>query len=252
MAAEPARMLAGTGIFAAVGVGAAIAARGFVAARRRLPGLGLLDRLGGAAAGLVLGVFLVTFGVVVARLLPIPALDEQLDDSAVAELVVDPTGPVARVFGVVVGDRMPGTLAAVEALVGHRAIVLASPLPLPETTPRRPDRAFAEAVFEEMNRRRVVEGVPTLSWWEPFVPAALAAADAHYAGRVPESLEARLDGVVALRPVEVAVLAVSPAGALEAIEAAAPFLVEDPDLGRVGVGAVTGPFGTVAVLVVAR
>jgi len=253
---EVARVVAGLGLFVALSLVAAIGARLVQRSIRVVPGLGLLDRLGGAGVGALYGILLVTVTVTLVRALPMPApVEETLRSSDVATALASPGGPAQRLLAAASGDRVPQMLMAIDDLVGQHALVLGGAgLPLGSwgASLARPDGEMAATVLELVNRRRTEAGVAPLDPSDGLAVAALLGAQDRYAGSAPSELSSRLRGVTVSTPAEVAVLAASPDGAVDVLmadpDAAATLL--DPTVRRVGIAVVSGPVGNIVDLVV--
>jgi uncharacterized protein YkwD len=177
---EVARLIGGTMVLIAVGVGAALLTR-VIEGRFHLPGLNLVNRAGGAGLAAAWGVFLATLVLTVGVVLPMPpAIAEQLDSSAVTRTLTDPDGLAQEVFSGLAGDRIVAGVLRLRELVGSRSVVI-GPGERVELAAAAPDDldddpAAARRVFDLLNEARVENGLAALAWSDAL--AAVAAGHA--------------------------------------------------------------------------
>ncbi len=168
MSPDAARLTAWIVVFVAAGIGAAVAARAIERAAR-MPGLNLMNRVGGAGLAMAWGLFVATLALSLAVILPMPdAVADQIDDSAMSRTLTDPDGFAQEVFTGLSGDRIVEALINLRHLVGDRRVVVEDG----ETVEFPPvagsdldiDPAGALEVYELLNRARVDEGLDPLAW----------------------------------------------------------------------------------------
>jgi len=257
VSAETARLVAGAGAFLALSVVAGVAAHLAHRMIRRLPGLTLLNRLAGAALGLVYGLVLGTVLVTLLAVLPLPAaVGDEVATSRFAAALTRPDGPVQEALATVGGDHVAQGVLAIERLVGDRAVVLTrTPLvfPLPPTARVRPDAAAARTVLERLERERTMADVGTVAWSDELAVVAVARAEERYGSGGGAPADSRLDalGIPATVRAESVALAATPDGTMDAILASSPDRADvlGAAYRRVGVGVVSGPYGTMVVIV---
>jgi uncharacterized protein YkwD len=168
MSPHASRLTAWIVVFVAAGIGAAVAARAIERAAR-LPGLNLVNRVGGAGLAMAWGLFVATMLLSLAVILPMPeAVADQLDDSAMSRTLTDPDGIAQEVFSGLSGDRIVEALINLQNLVGERRVVVEDdqvveipPVPGEDLDI---DPGSALEVFEHLNRARIDEGIEPLAW----------------------------------------------------------------------------------------
>jgi uncharacterized protein YkwD len=185
---EVARFAAGVAIFFAVGFAAAVAARA-LERHARLPGLNMVNRVSGAGLALAWGAFLGILGLSLLAVAPEPiALSSQLESSAVARALTDPTGVPQRMFTQVSGDRVVQTLLSLQEAVGARRVVGEEDdvvvIPAAAASDLERDDSAAAEVLDRLNRSRVDAGVDPLSSSPALIEVAAAyAAELYESGR---------------------------------------------------------------------
>lgn len=163
-----ARLIAGTLLLFAVGIGAAFLTRA-IETRFRMPGLNWVNRAGGAGLAAAWGIFLATLLLTLAAVSPLPpSMSEHLDDSAVTRTLTDPNGLPQEVFDALAGDRLVAALVNIRDLVGSRQVIIGPDDRLEiEPAKRRQlerDHGAAIEIFELLNAARVQNGLPSLEW----------------------------------------------------------------------------------------
>lgn len=259
---EVARVGAGITLFVLFGVAMTIAAR-YLSRVMTLPGLNLVNRLGGSAIAAAWGVALVLVIVGVARALPVPeSWREGLDGSAVVRVIAGPEAVPRALLAQLAGDDAIGAMGSLQALFGsNRAVpeegqVLTFPAALPDEV--RQVRDEAERLVEEMNRRRAGLGLTPLRASTTMAGLAESKAEEAYTSgelRLSPDCRADLEGVGArvARCSDAMALAATASGALHGIgdsehgEAA----LSEPGFDRVGVAVVDGPTGRLVVVYLA-
>ena len=257
--ADASRFIGGIVVFLLVSVGGAIAAHVAHRGVRFLPGLPTADRLGGAAFGGIAGVLVATVVLSALVLMPLPpAWRAQLDASTTVSFLVEPEGTPQAALGVVAGDRVAGTVLALQDVIGERRLVGgARSVALPPT--RREELVVAggasDRVYGLLNESRVDMGVDPLARSRTLDGVARALAlDVYTSGRfaVAADVEARVEaaGVPVVDAAQVLGLGVTAPSVHEG-------LLEDSTAARtlgggyrrMGVAAVGGPLGLITVVV---
>ena len=258
------RVIGGLALFAIVGGGAAVLAH-YLHKVARLPGLALSNRLTGAGLAVAWGAFLATLALSVLSLFRLPeAIADQLDESAVATRLTDPTGVPQAMFSRVSGDKVLGVLLGLDDLTdGRRAIVKGedvvsfSPAAAGELAPRRESAA---SLFERVNDERADAGLAPLEWSNSLaLVAASHARDMYTAGFF--SHRAPTTGLVSDRlaaaGVRVSVAGENLALAADVVEAHRGLVTSESHLanmresayGSVGITVIEGPLGLMVVQV---
>lgn len=265
---EIARILGGVGAFVAISIAASIAAHFLHRTIRVLPGLTLLNRLGGATLGIVYALVLAILALTLVRVLPgTEAAAAHVEESVVAAELTDPQGPVQRAFGAILGDRVMQTILVLEDLVGQRSVAFgasdaAVSLPGVGDELVHPSDDAARRVFDAVNEERIAAGGEPLSWSEALGEVAAGYAEEMYRtgnlahrSALSGSLEDRLAAanISPTRSAENLALGATTAGVHDALVASPVHRATllSPDFARVGVGVVSGPFGLMTVQVFA-
>lgn len=258
------RVIGGLALFAIVGGGAAVLAH-YLHKVARLPGLALSNRLTGAGLAVAWGAFLATLALSVLSLFRLPeAIADQLDESAVATRLTDPTGVPQAMFARVSGDKVLGVLLGLDDLTdGRRAIVKGedvvsfSPAAAGELDPRRES---AISLFERVNDERADAGLAPLEWSNSLALVAVShARDMYTAGffshRSPTT--GLVSDRLAAAGVRVSVAGENLALAADVVEAHRGLVtseshltnMREPAYGSVGITAMEGPLGLMVVQV---
>ncbi len=163
---EVATIGAGVALFILFGVSLSIAAH-YLSKVMRLPGLNLINRVGGAAVALAWGVAVVLVVVNIARVVPIAdRWDETLDESAVIDAIAGPGALPQSMFQGVVSDNVFESLRSLRSLFGApRAVpegdeVLA--IPAAQADEVRQLREEALEILGWVNEFRAGEGLRAL------------------------------------------------------------------------------------------
>lgn len=262
MSPDASRLTAWIALFLAAGIGAAFAARA-IERTARLPGLNLVNRVGGAGLAMAWGLFLATLVLSLAVILPMPpALADQLDDSAVSRTLTDPDGIAQEVFTGLSGDRVVEALINLRHLVGARRVIVEGDevveLPTAEASDLEVDPRSALEIFESVNRDRIDEGLDPLAWSPALAEVALGHAVEMYAegyfghvspatGTVGDRLEEA--GIVFVTAGENLALAATPADVHRGLMASPGHRrnILDGGYRRVGIAVVSGPLGLMTV-----
>ncbi len=258
------RFIAGTVVFIAVGVVAAITARA-LGKVWSLPGLKLSNKVGGAALASAWGLFTATLVFSLLAVAPDAGLfGSAVESSTTVRVFTDPDGMPQRVFTSLSGDRIIGTVLQIRDAVGvNRAVIEGSDsLSLPPATPDQltVDVDAATALEQMVNLERVQAGVDPLAPAAALDGVALAHATDMYrggyfshvgptSGDVADRLRAA--GIVYRAAGENLALAATPegvhAGLMDSAGHRANIL--DADYRRIGVAVVAGPLGLMTVQV---
>ncbi len=259
---EVARIGGGILLFVLFGVLLSIAAH-YLSKLMNLPGLSMVNRVGGAAVAIGWGVVVVLILVSVASVLPLPdSWRRPLDESNVVEAIAGDEALPREAFESVAGDNVMSAMAAIRDVFGtSRAVptgVETFEFPPAAGDEIRQARDEAEGVLQQLNRHRVGLGLSAVT---PIDPIALLAED-QAAGLYRAGLLRRLgdcvanlamrsyqvlrcDNAVALAGTAIAAFD----GIVETVEGRE--MIENPDLDRAGVSVVDGPTGRLVVIVLA-
>jgi uncharacterized membrane protein required for colicin V production len=258
------RFIGGVIVFVGTGVGAAILTR-YLERHARMPGLNLMNRVGGAGLAMATGVFVVTLMLTLGVVLPMPpAVAEQLDDSAVTQTLTDPDGVPQELFTTLAGDRIVETLINMRRTLGVRRVVLEGEdvltLPAAEADDLAVDWASADEIFELVNRARIDEGLDPLAWSPALSQVGLGHAvemyvEGYFSHVSPDTGsvgDRAWDAGIAFRIAgENLALAATPTethgGLMDSPGHRANIL--SPEYNRLGIGVVEGPLGLMTVQV---
>lgn len=246
------RVVGGAVLFLGLSVAAGFAASAIHRSMRRLPGTSLLNSLAGAVLGGVYALVLAIAAVTLLSAFPLPtALAGELEESQVAERVVDPEGPAQRAIEAMSGDRAVQSIIWLRRLAGDWMFVASDDadllLPVSNDADAKPSTEAAAAVVASIDRARDEGGLVPLRWSDELAVVAVTRAGAIYRsgsfaeGRpIDERLE--LAGIGAVDSAERLLLAPTVEGVGKAIGSAGPY-------DEAGIGIVDGPYGLLAVLV---
>lgn len=261
---EVARIGAGIGLFLLFGLAMSVAAH-YLSKLMRLPGLNLINRLGGSAVAVAWGVALLVVIVNVARVLPLPDdWEGELDDSTVVEAFAGPDAFPQRAFDTLTGDNVLGALASIQDIFGSsRAVpegedVLA--IPPADSDEIRQVREEAEDIVGELNELRAGRGLRPLVVSDALTALAeTEAEEAYTSGRLARTTPDCVSRVN--QATELRVARCGEGLALAGTALAAFDGVVDSDTGeteltavgydRTGVAVVDGPTGRLLVIVLA-
>ncbi len=261
---EAGRMIGGFVVLVAVGIGAAVGTR-LIERHARLPGLNLINRVGGAGLAVAWGVFLATLLLSLAVIAPMPpAVAGHLDDSAVARTLTDPDGVPQEVFTTLAGDRIVEALLNLRHVLGTRKVILEGDdtvtFPPVAGDDLEADPAAATDVFERLNRARVDEGLDPLAWSPALAQVGAGHAAEMYldgyfshvspeTGTVGERLAAA--GIVYVIAGENLALAATPGEVHDGLMGSPGHRANilRPEFRRIGIAVVAGPLGLMTVQV---
>jgi uncharacterized membrane protein required for colicin V production len=255
------RLGVGIGLFMLIGLAASILAR-MLGGVMKLPGLDLVNRIGGSLFALAWGSVLLILLISVARALPVPRVDDALDRSMVAGALTHPDAPTQQMFHTIAGDRVLESLLALEPLAGDRRIILKGDdrVEFPPVRPEEITEASANAtvLFEFVNQARLAEGLPPLAWSDELAAVGAAYAEEMYLRGYLSHLSSetgRAADRVAAAGIHLIVVGenIGLASSARAVHAglmdsqAHRANILHPDFDRVGIGAVQGPLGLMVV-----
>ncbi len=254
MSPDFARVLGGGLLLVAIWVAASIAGAIITRSMKVLPGLTTLNRLGGAALGILYTAVLAVIVLTLMSAAPLPvAVADEVDRSAVAAYVAEPVGPAQQALGVVAGDRALQSMAWIRSAVDDWVVDPAvTNITLPEIAGDAnvyASVAAAEDLFNRINQTRIDDGLEPLVWSQPMsLVATTRALTAYQTGLLvsPSSIEERLisAGVQFRNADERLVLAATGESLAGVMDATGTYT-------SMGVGIVEGPYGLIAVVVTA-
>lgn len=259
---EVARIGGGILLFVLFGVLLSIAAH-YLSKLMNLPGLSMVNRVGGAAVAIGWGVVVVLILVSVASVLPLPeSWRRPLDESNVVELIAGDAALPRQVFESVAGDNVMSAMAAIRDVFGvSRAVPVGAEtfeFPAAAGDEIRQVRDEAESVLEQVNEHRIGVGLRAVT----PIDVVTQLAEDQAAGLYRAGLLRRMGDCVAnlamrsyqvLRCDNAVALAGTAIGGFDGIVESAEgrAMVENPDLDRAGVAVVDGPTGRLVVVVLA-
>lgn len=161
---EVATIGAGVVLFLLFGVAMSIAAH-YLSRVMSLPGLNLINRLGGAAVAALWGIAIILVVINLARVVP-GGWDARFEDSSVAQAIAGPDAAPQQVFETMAPDGVLGSLAAIQGLFGVNRIVPEGNevLTIPPAAPDevRQVRDETAGVLEQINEHRTGLGLSAL------------------------------------------------------------------------------------------
>jgi len=256
---EVARIGAGIALFFLFGVAMSVAAH-YLSKVMNLPGLSMVNRVGGSAVAVGWGIALILVAVNVARVFPLPdAWETQLDESSVVEAIAGADAVPQQLFESLAGDNVLGALAAIQDIFGTSRAVPGPgeilEIPKADADGLRQVRDEAETIAAEINEYRTGLGLRALLQTEPLDDVAEAQAVSSYTtGRLFLDADclAKMseEGIHVVRCGQSVALAGTALGAFDGISESAVGQIElaNPDYDRVGVSVVDGPTGRLVVI----
>lgn len=256
---EASRIAGGIALFVLLGIVLGIGAT-VLTGVMRLPGLNMLNRIGGSVLALLWALVLLVVVVNVARALPLPeSWDDQLDRSVVVETVAGPDAWPQRLFHRLAGESVLATLHSIQSIFGSGRVVPrhgeVAEFPPPAADEVRQVRAEAEMVLTELNRRRTGADVPLLVSSDALVAfAERRAADSYLTGRLARDADCLTEAeayILLSQCSDVVALASTSLAALDAILAdeETGSVVVEGRFDRAGVAVVDGPTGRLVLIV---
>jgi Colicin V production protein/Cysteine-rich secretory protein family len=243
---------------------------GFVVARMMrqmldaMPGLPTLDRAAGAAVAGLAGVLVVTLLVSAVRVLPLGGLGTQVEESELAGVLTDPDRMPQKTLAFVGGDQVLTVALRLDDVFGRTATgdpgVATVTLDVGDDPVLAPSPRQADALHASVNHSRSNADAAPLARSEELDQVARRHATAMYregwmahaapdGTRLPDRLAAA--DIPARTSAELIGLGPSPASIVDAWESAeaAASRLRRHDVSRMGVAAVDGPLGLLAVVV---
>ncbi|MGD2042603.1 MAG: CvpA family protein, partial [Acidimicrobiia bacterium] len=160
---EVARIGGGILLFVLFGVLLSIAAH-YLSKVMNLPGLSMVNRVGGAAVAIGWGVVIVLIVVSVASVMPLPdSWRDSIDDSNVVQLIAGDDAVPKEVFETVAGDNVMSAMSSIRDVFGTSRAVPVGPeafeFPPAEADEIRQVRVEADVLVEYVNEHRVGVGL---------------------------------------------------------------------------------------------
>lgn len=259
---EFARIGGGILLFVLFGALLSVAAH-YLSKVMRLPGLSMVNRVGGAAVAVGWGVVIVLIVVSLAVLLPLPDdWRDELDESTVVQLIAVEDAVPHQLFGSVAGDNVMAAMASIQDIFGSSRAVAADDevleFPAAAGDEIRQVRGEADTVLDEINEHRVTAGLDAVGAVGPISDLAESHAEHLYQTGMLRRIEDCVS-VLADRGYQVprcdngAALAGTAVAAFDGIRdtAAGRSMLENPNFDRAGVSVVDGPTGRLLVIVMA-
>ena len=258
---EVARVGAGIGLFVLFGVSMSVAAH-YLSKIMKLPGLNMVNRVGGSAVAGAWGVALVLVMVNVVRVFPIPeSWEDQLDESTVVQAIAGPDAFPQQLLDALAGDNVLGALATIQDLFGTSRVVVEDgevvDIPPAQTDEIRQVRNEAEDVLSQLNEFRAGLGEGALQPSDALIRLAEERAAAMYTSGQLTIRDCRTDaaghGVRVVVCQEIVALASTALGAFDGIKEtdSARSELSDSSYDRTGLSVVDGPTGRLLVIVLA-
>ncbi len=259
VAPELARIGGGIALFVLFGASLSVAAH-YLSKVMNLPGLSMVNRVGGAVVAVGWGVLIVLVVISIVRVLPIPeSWREEIDDSNIVDAITGEDAVPSQAFEAVAGDNVMGAIASIRELFGESRAVPEGgetlQIPAAGDDEIRQDRDAVDRVLDSLNEYRVGRGLRALQTVAPMTDLAETAAAGFYVDgtlrRLDEcenSLAAR--SYIVVRCGSGVALAGTALGAYDGVLDSdyGPDLLGDPDMDRVGAAVVDGPTGQLLVL----
>lgn len=259
---ELGRIGSGVVLFILFGIGLGIAAH-YLSKLMSLPGLTLVNRVGGAAVATAWGVAIVFVVVSLVSLLPIPGgWRDRLDQSAVVQAIAGDDSVPRSVFESLAGDNTMSALGSLQGIFGSSRAVPEGreviSFPAARADEIRQVRDEAEDLVRRINELRVGQGLDAVGSVDVVTRLAEKHAAASYrAGELARLADCAVDlaevGYQVVTCGNAAALAGSSLAALDGIletEGGRESILE-PSADRAGVAVVEGPTGRLVVVIVA-
>lgn len=256
------RIGGGVALFVLFGVLLSVAAH-FLSGVMNLPGLSMVNRVGGAVVAVAWGTVIVLVLVSLVSVFPIPeGWRDQIEESRVVGLIAGEDALPRSLVESLAGDNEMAAIASLQGLFGSSRAVPEGDesldIPAAAADEIRQVRPEAEAVLDRLNEDRVGVGLRAVSAVDALTALAEAHAESLYTGgrvqRIGDCASAltqrsyqvtRCDDAVAL------------AGTAQAgysgiyDSAGGRITIETPGFDRAGVAVVEGPTGRMVVIVLA-
>ncbi|MGH8916090.1 MAG: CAP domain-containing protein, partial [Acidimicrobiia bacterium] len=227
-----------------------------------LPGLNLINRVGGALVAVAWGIAIVLVVVNLARILP--GGEDRFEGSTVADAIAGPDALPQRAFSALVADEILQPLASIQRLFGANRAVPEGDEAL-EIPPAAPDevrqvRDEAAGVLDQINEYRAGRGLAALDGSESLAGVAeTRAVEMYTTGRISRDHppgghvgdDVAAAGIRLARVGENLALASSSRAAFDAMLDSPTALthLDTPTYDRAGVAVVDGPTGHLVVIV---
>ncbi|HEY6627688.1 MAG TPA: CvpA family protein [Acidimicrobiia bacterium] len=261
---EVAAIGAGIVLFVLFGVAMGVAAR-YLSKVMNLPGLTMINRVGGAAVALGWGIVILLVVLNLALVLPLPpSWDQAIEESTVAQAIAGPEALPQQAFETVASSQVLSSLTALQSVLGaSRAVpegneIIIIPGALEDEI--RQVRDEVADLMVRINEYRAGQGLNALTTSAVFTDVAeTRAAGMYTTGRISRDTPAGgsvLDDLVAagVRPTlagENLALASSSRAAFDGMLDSPTALAQlnEPGYDRAGVAVVEGPTGRLVVVV---
>ncbi len=261
---EIARIGSGILLFVLFSVAMSIGAH-FLAKVLQLPGLNLINRIGGAGVAAFWGVALILVVVNLANVLPATeSWTDEFEESTVVQAIAGPGALPQKAFLSLGSEGILESLSSIQSLFGAGRVVPSGEevltIPPAKADELRQVREDVEVVVDRVNNLRVAESLGPLLVVEPLVGIAESRAiDMYTAGRI--SRETPIGGSVTDDLVGAGVrlevdgegiaLAATSRAAIDALvdDSEALSLLVMPQFDRMGVALVEGPTGVLLIVV---
>jgi len=259
---EVGRVGGGIVLFVLFGALLSIAAH-YLSKVMNLPGLSMVNRVGGAAVAIGWGVLIVLVVVSLVSVLPVPSSwRDQLDESNVVALIAGEDAVPRRAVEALAGDNAMAAITSLQRLFGASRVVPEGDevLEIPSAAPDeiRQVRSEAEQVVDHLNEDRVGVGLGAVTAVDGLTDLAEEHARNGYTqGRLQRLSHCAADLARGSYQVAVCDNAVALAGTALAgytgiyESAGGRTLVETSNFDRVGVAVVDGPTGRMVVIILA-
>lgn len=261
---EVAAIGAGIVLFVLFGVAMAVAAR-YLSKVMNLPGLTMINRVGGAAVALGWGIVILLVVLNLAQVLPLPpSWDQAIEDSTVAQAIAGPEALPQQAFESIGSSQVLSSLTALQSVIGaSRAVPEGNEIIIIPPAPEDEIRQVRDEVADLMvriNEYRAGQGLSALTTSAVFTDVAESRAAGMYAtGRISRDTPVGgsvLDDLTAagVRPTlagENLALASSSRAAFDGMLDSPTALAQlnEPGYDRAGVAVVEGPTGRLVVVV---
>jgi uncharacterized membrane protein required for colicin V production len=261
---EAARIGAGAVMLVVLFIGTTVVADVITRALHILPGVTILNRLGGVGAGIVYGAVVVILVTTVLGVAPLPTgtratVDEAIAESSIGQTITKPDGDVQVFVGAASGESLFASVLSIRQVVGDRLAAGTIPIPRPAVASEDliGDEDAAMHVLAGVNVARVEAGQNPLVWSKELSVVASSRAKRVYQSgslSLDDRLDADLTGASLPGTIhsEGVVIGASPEGLSEAILATTTYSEAIVDSGhrKAGIGVIAGPYGNIAVFIV--
>lgn len=259
---EVARIGGGIALFILFGATLSVAAH-YLSKVMNLPGLSMVNRVGGAAVAVAWGVAIVFVVISLVSVFPIPEdWRSELDGSNIVDGIAGDDAVPRQLFESVAGDNVMAAISAIREIFGEpRAVpeedeVLEIPVAMADEI--RQDREDADRVLERVNEYRIGLGLKPVQAVAPMTDTAESNGEKMYiSGTLSRLGECRFTlanaGYSVLRCDSGVALAATALGGFEGIAESVDGqrLLGDENADRAGVAVVDGPTGRLLVLMLA-